>query len=135
MLDDQDCVNHSSHDSHTRRLHLTYASKRPVDKDTSLDYAPGAGGNTKLHHIPKLQAIPGVEVVKIANRSEESAAKVCKELGVAQASEQSGNAAQLSRRTSHSSACMPWWHQIYDGPTHCTLRCLKHGSGPAHGPL
>ena len=45
-------------------------------------FAAGAGGNTKLHHIPKLQAIPGVDVVKIANRSEESAAKVCKELGV-----------------------------------------------------
>ena len=48
----------------------------------AYSFAAGAGGNTKLHHIPKLQVIPGVDVVKIANRSEESAAKVCKEFGV-----------------------------------------------------
>ena len=42
----------------------------------------GAGGNTKLHHIPKLQAIPGVEVVAIANRSAESAAKAGEPFGI-----------------------------------------------------
>lgn len=42
----------------------------------------GAGGNTKLHHIPKLQAIPGVEVVAIANRTAESAAKAGEPFGI-----------------------------------------------------
>ncbi len=43
----------------------------------------GAGGNTRLHHIPKLQAIPGVEVVTVANRSRASAQRVADEFGIA----------------------------------------------------
>lgn len=46
----------------------------------------GAGANTKLHHIPKLQALNGVEVRVIANRTQESAEKVCREFGVAKVS-------------------------------------------------
>ena len=47
-----------------------------------LSVLTGAGGNTKLHHIPKLQAIPGVEVVAIANRTAESAAKAGEPFGI-----------------------------------------------------
>lgn len=43
----------------------------------------GAGGNTKLHHIPKLQSIEDVEVVAVANRSLESAKRVTTEFGIA----------------------------------------------------
>ena len=32
----------------------------------------GAGNNTRVRHIPGLQAIPGVEVVSVCNRSRES---------------------------------------------------------------
>ncbi|GAA2980683.1 putative dehydrogenase [Microbacterium terrae] len=42
----------------------------------------GAGGNTRLHHIPKLQAIAGVEVVAVANRSAASARAVAEEFGI-----------------------------------------------------
>ncbi|MEM7128663.1 MAG: Gfo/Idh/MocA family oxidoreductase [Chloroflexota bacterium] len=42
----------------------------------------GAGGNTKLHHIPKLQAIEGVEVVSVVNRSRESSQRVADEFGI-----------------------------------------------------
>lgn len=42
----------------------------------------GAGGNTRLHHIPKLQAIDGVEVVAVANRSRESGQRVADEFGI-----------------------------------------------------
>ena len=42
----------------------------------------GAGGNTKLHHIPKLQAIDGVEVVSVVNRSRESGQRVADEFGI-----------------------------------------------------
>ena len=38
----------------------------------------GAGANTKLHHIPKLQAQKGVEVVAVANRTHASAKKVAR---------------------------------------------------------
>ena len=43
----------------------------------------GAGANTRLHHIPKLQAIDGVEVVVVCNRSEASSAKIASEFGIA----------------------------------------------------
>ncbi|MFN8491457.1 MAG: Gfo/Idh/MocA family oxidoreductase [Caldilineaceae bacterium] len=42
----------------------------------------GAGGNTKLMHIPKLKAIPGVEVVSVCNRSRASSEKVAQEFGI-----------------------------------------------------
>ena len=32
----------------------------------------GAGANTRLHHIPGFQALPGVEVVSVCNRTRES---------------------------------------------------------------
>src|SRR5882724_8562436 len=43
----------------------------------------GAGKNTRLHHIPKLKAQPGVELVAVANRSKESGERVAKEFGIA----------------------------------------------------
>ena len=42
----------------------------------------GAGQNTRKTHIPKLQAIPGVEVVEVANRSTTSSQKVAEEFGI-----------------------------------------------------
>ncbi len=42
----------------------------------------GAGANTRLHHIPKLQKIDGVEVVSVANRSRESGQRVANEFGI-----------------------------------------------------
>lgn len=43
----------------------------------------GAGTNTKLKHIPGLQAIEGVEIVGVCNRSRESSEKVAREFGIA----------------------------------------------------
>lgn len=42
----------------------------------------GAGGNTRNRHIPGLQAIDGVEVVGVCNRSEASSQKVVDEFGL-----------------------------------------------------
>jgi predicted dehydrogenase len=42
----------------------------------------GAGGNTRLHHIPKLKKIDGVEIVSVANRSRASSERVAKEFGI-----------------------------------------------------
>ena len=39
----------------------------------------GAGANTRKHHIPKLAAQPGIELVAVANRSKESSERVAKE--------------------------------------------------------
>lgn len=42
----------------------------------------GAGANTRLHHIPKLKKIEGVEVVCVANRSRASSERVAQEFGI-----------------------------------------------------
>jgi predicted dehydrogenase len=41
----------------------------------------GAGANTKLRHIPGLQAIKGAEIVGVANRTRESGERIAKEYG------------------------------------------------------
>jgi predicted dehydrogenase len=42
----------------------------------------GAGGNTRVRHIPGLQAIEGVEIVAVCNRSQESGQRVADEFGI-----------------------------------------------------
>jgi predicted dehydrogenase len=42
----------------------------------------GAGANTTLRHIPGLQAIDGVELVAVANRSAESGQRVADQFGI-----------------------------------------------------
>src|SRR4051812_35750479 len=42
----------------------------------------GAGGNTKLRHIPRLRAVPGVEIAAVCNRRPESTAAVAAEFGI-----------------------------------------------------
>ena len=42
----------------------------------------GAGNNTRRHHIPKLRAQPGVELVTVANRTKASSERVAKEFGI-----------------------------------------------------
>ena len=44
----------------------------------------GAGANTRLHHIPKLQAIEGVAVVGVCNRSRASGDRVAADFGIPQ---------------------------------------------------
>ena len=43
----------------------------------------GAGANTRSKHIPGLQAIAGVEIVSVCNRSPESSARAAKQFGIA----------------------------------------------------
>ncbi|MCC6456984.1 MAG: Gfo/Idh/MocA family oxidoreductase [Caldilineaceae bacterium] len=42
----------------------------------------GAGANTTSKHIPGLQAIEGVEIVSVCNRSRESSERVAKQFGI-----------------------------------------------------
>jgi predicted dehydrogenase len=42
----------------------------------------GAGGNTRLHHIPKLKKIEGVEIAAVVNRSRASSERVAQEFGI-----------------------------------------------------
>lgn len=42
----------------------------------------GAGANTKLHHIPNLQRIPGVRLVTVCNRTLGSARAAAEQFGI-----------------------------------------------------
>jgi predicted dehydrogenase len=42
----------------------------------------GAGNNTRVRHIPGFRALPGVELVAVANRTRESGERVARELGI-----------------------------------------------------
>jgi predicted dehydrogenase len=42
----------------------------------------GAGANTRKHHIPKLAAQPGVQLIAVANRTKESGERVAREFGI-----------------------------------------------------
>jgi predicted dehydrogenase len=42
----------------------------------------GAGTNTVTKHIPNLQAIPGVAIVSVCNRSRDSSARVAEQFGI-----------------------------------------------------
>lgn len=42
----------------------------------------GAGENTRRRHIPGLRAVPGVEIVGVANRTSESTDRVAREFGI-----------------------------------------------------
>ena len=42
----------------------------------------GAGQNTRKMHIPKLQALPGVELAEVANRTLASGEKVANEFNI-----------------------------------------------------
>jgi predicted dehydrogenase len=47
----------------------------------------GAGGNTKLRHIPNLQDIPGVRITTVCNRTLNSSRAVAAEFGIAHATD------------------------------------------------
>ena len=42
----------------------------------------GAGNNTRVRHIPGLQAIDGVEIVSVCNRSRESSQRVADQFNI-----------------------------------------------------
>ena len=42
----------------------------------------GAGANTRLHHIPKLKKIAGVEIASVVNRTRASSERAAQEFGI-----------------------------------------------------
>src|SRR5215831_17780778 len=81
----------------------------------------GAGNNTRRHHIPKLAAQPGVELVAVANRSVESGERVAKEFGIGRVH---GDWREIVAAADIDAVCIGTWPY-----THCemTLAALEHG--------
>ena len=91
-----------------------------TDKPIRVGFV-GAGNNTRRHHIPKLRAQPGVELVAVANRSRESSERVAREFGIARAAD---TWRAVVEAPDIDAVCIGTWPNL-----HCevTLAALEHG--------
>ena len=83
----------------------------------------GAGANTRLHHLPKLRAQPGVELVAVANRSRESGEHVAKEFGVARVHD---DWRQVVTARDVDAVCIGTWPYMHCELTLAALEAGKH---------
>src|SRR3989441_7348869 len=83
----------------------------------------GAGKNTKLHHIPKLKAQPGVELVSVANRSKESGERVAGEFGIGRVE---GDWRKVVEAKDVDAVCIGTWPYMHREITLASLEQGKH---------
>lgn len=83
----------------------------------------GAGANTRAKHIPGFQALAGVEVVAVANRSVASATKVAAEFGIPRAA---ANAEEIIGAPDIDAVCLGTWPDQHAPLTIAALRAGKH---------
>src|SRR5712664_937350 len=83
----------------------------------------GAGGNTRLHHIPKLKAQAGIELTAVANRSKESGERVAKELGIGRVY---ADWRELVRAPDVDAVCIGTWPYVHAEITIAALQAGKH---------
>ena len=83
----------------------------------------GAGGNTRTRHIPGLKAIPGVEIVGVANRSRASGARVATEFGIPRVYD---SWQELVRADDIDAVCIGTWPYMHCPITVAALEAGKH---------
>jgi len=83
----------------------------------------GAGANTRKHHIPKLKAQPGVELVAVANRSKESGEKVAREFGIGRVH---GGWQEIVNAPDIDAVCIGTWPYTHAEMTIAALAQGKH---------
>lgn len=83
----------------------------------------GAGGNTRLRHIPGFQAIDGVEITAVCNRSRESSQKVADEYGIANVFD---DWQSLIDSDDVDAICVGTWPYLHCPITLATLAAGKH---------
>ncbi len=83
----------------------------------------GAGANTRLRHIPGFQAIDGVEVVAVANRSVASGQRVAEEFGIPQVYD---NWQDLVNAPDVDAVCIGTWPYMHCPITLAALDAGKH---------
>ena len=83
----------------------------------------GAGANTRLRHIPGFQAIDGVEVVAVANRSAASGQRVADEFGIPRVFD---NWQDLVNSPDVDAVCIGTWPYMHCTVTLAALDAGKH---------
>ncbi len=83
----------------------------------------GAGANTRLKHIPGLRAVPGVEIVSVANRSRDSSERVAREFGIPKVYD---NWLELVEADDTDAICIGTWPYLHCPVTLAALESDKH---------
>jgi predicted dehydrogenase len=83
----------------------------------------GAGANCRRHHIPKLKAQAGVELVAVANRSRESSEGVAKEYGFSRVED---DWRKVVRAPDIDAVCIGTWPYMHREVTVAALGAGKH---------
>lgn len=94
-----------------------------MSEDTLRIGIIGAGGNTRLHHIPKLKAQPGVELVVVANRSVESGQRVADEEGIPNVA---SHWLEVVEDDTLDAVCIGTWPYLHAPITIAALEAGKH---------
>ena len=83
----------------------------------------GAGANTKEKHIPGFQALEGVEIVSVANRSRESGQRVADEYGISTVYD---DPFDLIAADDTDAICVGTWPYIHKALVIAALEANKH---------
>ncbi len=82
-----------------------------------------AGANTVAHHIPNLQAMPGVAIAAVCNRSRESSARVAERFGIPQVYERWQ---ELAAAPGLDAVVIGTWPYLHSPATLAALAAGKH---------
>jgi predicted dehydrogenase len=83
----------------------------------------GAGANCRHRHIPNFQALPGVELVAVANRTRESAARIVKDYGFQRAED---DWHRVVEAPDLDAICIGTWPDMHAELTVAALDAGKH---------
>lgn len=103
--------------------HLTTGTATTMANDTIRVGIIGAGANTRLKHIPGLRAQNSVEIVGVANRSEESSRKAAQELDIPKAY---ADWTEIVADPDIDAVCIGTWPYMHAQMTIAALDAGKH---------
>lgn len=83
----------------------------------------GAGANTRVKHLPLLRAIPGVEIVAVANRSRESSERVAREFSIPRVA---ADAKEIIESRDIDAVVIGTWPYLHAELSIAALRAGKH---------
>ena len=83
----------------------------------------GAGANSRLHHVPKMRAQPGVELMAVANRTRESGERIAKDFGIIRVHD---DWREVVQATDIDAVCIGTWPSTHCEMTVAALEAGKH---------